>query len=452
MKISNNQMFRNFNKWCFGMLSAMLFVGSFNANAQGEALFKAKCASCHQPHKNGTGPKLFQARTKWADGGAKDGSIYQWVNNWQNAAATDPYAQTVSTWSPTAMQAFPELKKEDIDAILDWVDAQPDPATAAPDAGATGATGEMGSEELTEEDSNSWVWILLGIIFVTIIMAVGGVRRQLKNITADAAGEEVKEGVTYTDEFRTWAWKNRKFVMLGSLAIFISLCVSGILGLSTIGVVEEYHPSQPIAFPHAIHTGTNGIDCKYCHNSVTKSKSAGLPTVNVCMNCHKQINGRTPAQQEQIAKVYQAAGWDAEGMKYTGKTKEIVWNKVHVLPDHVYFNHSQHVVVGGVDCKQCHGDMTKQVETAKVQPISELNKIEGNVVLTRPTLTMGWCIECHGEKEISTGSIDTKGDGYYNEIHKRLLNNDKKLYSKYLDDGKVTVKELGGWECAKCHY
>ena len=96
--------------------------------------------------------------------------------------------------------------------------------------------------------------------------------------------------------------------------------------------------------------------------------------------------------------------------------------------------------------------MTKQVETAQVQPISELNKIEGNVVLTRPTLTMGWCIECHGEKEISTGSIDTKGDGYYNEIHKRLLNNDKKLYSKYLDDGKVTVKELGGWECAKCHY
>ncbi len=430
----------------------MLFVGTFNANAQGEALFKAKCASCHQPHKNGTGPKLFQVRTKWSDGGAKDGSIYQWVNNWQTAVATDPYAQTVSTWSPTAMQAFPELKKEDIDAILTWVDEQPDPAAAPADgASADGATA-AGGEVVTEEDSNGWVWVLLGIIFITVIMAVGGVRRQLKNVTAEASGESVKDGQTYTEEFRYWAWKNRKFVMIGSLVIFISLSVSGILGLSTIGVVEEYHPSQPIAFPHAIHTGTNGIDCKYCHNSVTKSKSAGLPTVNVCMNCHKQINGRTPAQQEQIAKIYSAAGWDAEGMKYTGKTKEIVWNKVHVLPDHVYFNHSQHVVVGGVDCKQCHGDMTKQVETVKVQPVSELNKIEGNVVLTRPTLTMGWCIECHGEKEISTGSIDTKGDGYYNEIHKRLLNNDKKLYGKYLDDGKVTVKELGGWECAKCHY
>ena len=96
--------------------------------------------------------------------------------------------------------------------------------------------------------------------------------------------------------------------------------------------------------------------------------------------------------------------------------------------------------------------MTKQVEVAKVQPVSELNKVEGNVQLTKPTLTMGWCIECHAEKEISTGSIDTKGGGYYEEIHRRLLNNDKELYSKYLEDGKVTVKELGGWECSKCHY
>ena len=238
--------------------------------------------------------------------------------------------------------------------------------------------------------------------------------------------------------------------MLSCLVLFIAMCVSGILGLSTIGVVEEYQPSQPIEFPHAIHTGANGIDCKYCHNSVAKSKSAGLPTVNVCMNCHKQINGRTPEQQVQIAKIYEAAGWD--GKEYTGKTKEIIWNKVHSLPDHVYFNHSQHVVVGGLDCKQCHGDMTKQVKTAQVRTVQELNKIEGNVVLTRPTLTMGWCIECHGEKEISTGSIDSKNDGYYNEIHKRLLNNDKSLYNKYLEDGKVTVKELGGWECAKCHY
>lgn len=452
MKISINQMFRSINTWCFGALTFLFFAGTNTALAQGEGLFKAKCATCHQPHKNGTGPKLFEVRKKWADGGAKDGSIYQWVNNWQAAVAADPYAATVSAWAPSAMNAFPELKKEEIDAIFDWVDAQPDPATAAATDGADGAAATSTTGEEGEESSNTWVWIMLAFIFAVIIAAVSGVRRQLKfavneNETGD---EDVK---SYAEELRTWAWKNKIPVSIFGLIVVIALIVTGFQGLGEIGVVEDYQPSQPIEFPHEIHAGVNGIDCKYCHNSVTKSKSAGLPTVNVCMNCHKQINGRTPEQQAKIAKVYEAAGWSTEGSgSYTGKSKPIKWNKVHVLPDHVYFNHSQHVVVGGVDCKQCHGDMTKQKETARVVPVSELNKIEGNIPLTRPTLTMGWCIECHGEKEITAGSLDTKNDGYYNEIHKRLLRNDRTLYSKYLEDGKVTVKELGGWECAKCHY
>lgn len=453
MKISSSQMFRNFRNWCFSALTIVFAAGTFTTHAQGDALFKAKCASCHQPHKNGTGPKLFQVRQKWSDGGAKEGSIYQWVNNFETAAAGDPYAQSIVAYSPANMTPFPDLKKEDIDAIFDWVDSQPDPAAAAADgAAADGAVATDGAV-VEEESSMGWIWIILGIIFVTIILAVGGVRRQLKFAAAEDAGEEVNDHLTYMEELKAWAWKYRLYVGLTSLVVVIGVVVSLFLGLYSIGVVENYQPSQPIAFPHAIHTGTNGIDCKYCHSSVTKSKTAGIPSVNVCMNCHKQVNGRTPAQQEQIAKIYDAAGWNPEGAgKYTGKTKPIVWNKVHVLPDHVYFNHSQHVVVGGIDCKQCHGDMTKQVETQKVWSVQELNKIEGNIQLTKPTLTMGWCIECHGEKEISTGSIDTKNDGYYNEIHKRLLNNDKSLYGKYLEDGKVTVKELGGWECAKCHY
>ena len=450
MKISNIQMLNGLRKLVATILLMSLSLLNFKAFSQGEALFKSKCATCHQPHKNGTGPKLFEARKKWADGGAKEGSIYQWVNNWQAAAASDPYAQTVSTWAPTAMQAFPELKKEEIDAIFDWVDSQPDPAAAPADGGASGDGMATAGEEVEEEGTFNWIWVLLGVIFAVIIGAVSGVRRQLKSALNE--GEET-EDLSYAQEFKTWAWKNKVYVGIGSLIIVICLIVSGMLGLGNIGVVEDYQPSQPIEFPHEIHAGINGIDCKYCHNSVTKSKSAGLPTVNVCMNCHKQVNGRTPEQQEKIAKIYEAAGWSTEGAGgYTGKTKPIKWNKVHVLPDHVYFNHSQHVVVGGVDCKQCHGDMTKQKETARVVPVEELNKIEGNVVLTRPTLTMGWCIECHGEKSIADGPLDTKKDGYYDEIHRRLLNNDKTLYKKYLDDGKVTVKELGGWECAKCHY
>ena len=117
-------MFINFRKWCFGIVSVMLFAVSFNANAQGEALFKAKCASCHQPLKDGTGPKLSQVRTKWADGGAKEGSIYQWVKNWQAAAASDPYAKGVTSWSATAMTSWPDLTDDQITEIFDWVDAQ----------------------------------------------------------------------------------------------------------------------------------------------------------------------------------------------------------------------------------------------------------------------------------------------------------------------------------------
>ncbi|MCE3296820.1 MAG: hypothetical protein K0R65_2534 [Crocinitomicaceae bacterium] len=443
-------MFRSIKTWCFSATAMLFLTGTFNANAQGEALFKAKCATCHQPHKNGTGPKLFEVRKKWAEGGAKsEESIYQWVNNWQAAAASDPYAQTVSTWAPTAMQVFPELKKEEITAIFDWVDAQADPATAVEEGGGDAAAG--GTEGEDEEGGFSWIWIALGLLFAIIIAAVSGVRRQLK--TAVEGADDRPDTKSYAEEFGQWAWKNKKYVGVGTLILVITLIVAGFQGLGNIGILESYQPSQPIEFPHDIHTGVNGIDCKYCHNSVTKSKTAGIPTVNVCMNCHKQINGRTPEQQEKIKAIYAAAGWSTEGAgSYTGKSKPITWNKVHVLPDHVYFNHSQHVVVGGLDCKQCHGDMTKQKETARVVPVSELNKIEGNVPLTKPTLTMGWCIECHAEKEITAGPLDTKNDGYYNEIHKRLLNNDKKLYSKYLEDGKVTVKELGGWECAKCHY
>ena len=445
MKISNIQKIKRLPSKFIFVFSLLVFLSPSISFADGGGNFKAKCSSCHQPHKNGTGPKLFQARQKWSTGGAEEGSIYQWVNNWQTAAANDPYAAGVSKWSATAMTAFPELTKVQIDEILDWVDAQPDPATAGPANGTPVVDGE--DPNSSEEGGNTWLWLILSTMFIIIILSVGGVRRQLKISTGESPSDD---NLTYTEEFKAWAWKYRLPVGLGTLVIFLSLIVTLFQGLYRINIVENYQPSQPIAFPHNKHAGVNGIDCKYCHNSVTKSKSAGIPTVNVCMNCHKQINGEGKPYASEIKKIYAAAGWNPSGPgKYTGKTKPIVWNKVHVLPDHVYFNHSQHVVVGGIDCKQCHGDMTKMSEAVKVQPVEELNKIEGNIKLSKPTLTMGWCIECHGAKEVSLG--DGK-NGYYDEIHRRLRDNDKSLYKKYLKDGKVTVSELGGWECAKCHY
>jgi len=444
-KISYGQMFRKINSFYVALFAALIFSSSFNVFSQdGEALFKSQCATCHQPHKDGTGPKLFEVRKKWEDGGAKEGSIYTWVRNWQKAAAEDPYANEVKDWSPTAMSLFPDLSNEQIDAVFDYVDAQPLPGATA-DAGGGGITSTTAIEQ---EDSLGWIWYLMGAIFIVIILSVGGVRRQLKYL--DKEEDDTQE--TYGDEIKSWVYTNRKFVGIGVLVVVLSVIITLFLTLYEIGVVTAYQPSQPIHFPHDIHAGVNGIDCKYCHNSVEKSKSAGIPTVNVCMNCHKQIQGNDDHQQEEISKIYAAAGFNPEGPgAYTGETENIVWNKVHALPDHVYFNHSQHVKVGGIDCKQCHGDMTKRHELPQVMTIEELNAVEGNIQLTKPTLTMGWCIECHGEKGISSGPINNKG-GYYDEIHKRLLENDKSLYQDYLEDGKVTVKELGGWECAKCHY
>lgn len=445
MKIAKSQLFSLRKISLFGVTALTFMTSIFSGFAQnGEELFNTHCATCHKVLDNSTGPKLQGVRKKWLDGGSSEASLYQWVKNWQVAAANDAYAKQVSEWSPTAMSVFGFLQDDEITAIFDYADNYTPPAAAA---------GPVVNDVdgPTEEKSNTWIWIILAIVFSGVILAVGGVRRQLR-----FAVEETETGAaksrSYGDELREFIIKNKIAVGISTLVVILVLLVNGYFALNEIGVYHNYQPSQPIEFPHSIHAGINGIDCKYCHNSVEKSKSASIPSVNVCMNCHKGIQGNTDAQKAQIAKIYKAAGYDPEGAgKYTGKSEPIVWNKVHVLPDHVYFNHQQHVVVGGLDCKQCHGDMTKE-STARVVPVEELSKIEGNIPLTRATLTMGWCIECHGTKEVSNGTLNTLNSGYYDEIHRRLSRHGKSLYQKMLADEKITVKELGGWECAKCHY
>jgi mono/diheme cytochrome c family protein len=446
MKIANSQLNSRRITRILSVFAIAFLSTIFSSFAQdGEELFNTHCATCHKVLDNSTGPKLQGVRKKWLDGGSTEASLYQWVKNWQVAAANDPYAKSVADWSPTAMSVFGFLSDDEITAIFDYADNYVAPVAVVAGGGDGAVSGSV------QETSNTWVWILLAIVFAGVILAVGGVRRQLRFAVEESETGAGKDR-SYGDEIREFIYKNKIAVGLATVAIILTVLVKGYFVLNGIGVYNNYQPSQPIEFPHSVHAGINGIDCKYCHNSVEKSKSAGIPTVNVCMNCHKGIPGQTDAQKAQISKIYAAAGWDPEGAgKYTGKGEPIVWNKVHVLPDHVYFNHQQHVVVGGLDCKQCHGDMTKE-GLARVVPVHELNAIEGNVQLTKATLTMGWCIECHGSKEIANGNLNTIGSGYYDEIHRRLSKHGKSLYQRMLADEKVTVKELGGWECAKCHY
>ncbi len=165
-----------------------------------------------------------------------------------------------------------------------------------------------------------------------------------------------------------------------------------------VGIDEGYMPVQPIHYSHKIHSGENKIECKYCHSSARVSKHSGIPSLNVCMNCHKNIaeyNGEEDLENgydrdfytNEIKKLYAAVGWDEDNQVYTGKTQPVKWVRIHNLPDHVYFNHAQHVEVANIECQKCHG------------PVEEME-----IMYQYSPLTMGWCINCHRES-----NIDLKG-------------------------------------------
>lgn len=421
---------------------AALFLVFFGASAyaqpNGENLFKANCAACHKPNKDFVGPALVGSQARWEENSSIE-NLYKWVKNSQGLVKEgDSYAKSLySKWG--SVMTPQSLSNEEIDAVFEYVENVPPPV----DDRKVVVDSESGS---VEAESSSLVWWIVGVLLVIVIFAVGGVKKELNNVSLEQDGKERVKDLGVGGSVRSYLWKNFNYAFFFGYVIVIASLVLFFKFLFTIGVFEDYKPEQPINFSHKLHAGELEVDCVYCHNSVEKSKSAGIPTVNVCMNCHKAVHEGAETGTEEIAKIHDAAGFNAKKLAYTGETEPIKWVKVHNLPDHVYFNHSQHVVVGDLDCKQCHGDMTKET-VARIMTTEDLNSIDDNdIKFTRPTLTMGWCIECHGQKE-----IDLSNGDYYQEVHDRLLN-DKKTYQKYLEDDKITVAELGGWECAKCHY
>jgi mono/diheme cytochrome c family protein len=435
-----------------GLFLTMGFSEKNNAYAQpdGAALFKANCSACHHPTKVVVGPALAGAKKRWADAGIPD-RIYDWVNNPKKTLDEGlPYVKTLvaahDAKGVVLMTAQP-LSKEEIDAVFAYAESAP-----APGGDKSGFTPKFtpANSKAVAKGKGRWFWVVVfGVVFMVIIFSVGGVRRQLINANLEKLGKPAIPTATYWEEFKSWASRHKVLVSFIALFFVIGGLTEGWYALKGIGVYEGYKPEQPIWFSHEVHAGYNKISCQYCHSGVEKSRHATLPTAMVCMNCHKGIQEGSITGTNEISKIYKAVGFDpATGSYIKGyKQEPIKWVKVHALPDHVYFNHSQHVVVGQLDCKQCHGDMT-QIDVAQIQPVDVLNGIEGNVKVEggRPTLTMGWCIECH-----SAAEVKMDGNGYYDELKKRLLLN-KEVYKKHLADEKITVKDLGGWECSKCHY
>ncbi len=391
----------------------------------GKALFNNNCATCHHPTKELQGPALKGAAQRWKDEGQRD-LLYKWVRNPNEVAdmGNEYVDQLIEEYKPKyGMMNARNVSNEEIDAILSYVDNYEPPKETATAQEGDGASKKAGKKE---GELLFWLIVLTGI-FLVIVFSLNGVRKSLIRTVREKEGKEAPAEIPLRT--RVYDWMGRHKVLTSLIIIFLILggLRDGWNTLMGIGVYKGYQPEQPIKFSHKLHAGKNKIDCQYCHSSVKDSKYPTIPSAMTCMNCHKAIQEGPKHGPKEIAKIYDAVGWDKEKRQYTGDKEPIKWVKVHELPDLAYFNHSQHTNVAGLECKECHG------EVRKMEEIEQKEK-----------LTMGWCLDCHTKTE-----VEMKGNGYYEEILDRMPDS---LRKHYLHDEKITVRELGGWECAKCHY
>ncbi len=407
----------------------LLFFSQTVSAADGEALFKANCANCHKPDADYTGPAL----KGWADRVPDKEWIYKWVANPAQMIATDAYSKSLfEKWKPTVMTAFGNLKKDEIDAIMKYVDDYTPPVPVAQ----TAAGGETGG------DDNTMLYGILTLVLALVAMILLQVNSNLRKLSDEKEGVYRGEPVPF--------YRNKTYLMVGVLVLFAIGGYYTINGAIGLGRMKNYQPEQPIYYSHQVHAGVNQISCLYCHGSAENSKHAGIPSVNVCMNCHMAIkeykgdpivreDGRTVDGTEEIQKLYRYAGWNPDTKQYNPDNngdgvpdgaRPIEWVKIHNLPDHVYFNHSQHVKVGKQQCQTCHGNIQEMPEVYQFSDLS-----------------MGWCVNCHRESKVDFYNKET-GDG--NKFYS--------IYEKFHTDIKnhrldsVTVEKIGGIECQKCHY
>ena len=200
-------------------------------------------------------------------------------------------------------------------------------------------------------------------------------------------------------------------ILVGGLSVHTTMAIQeGIL----LGRTKNYAPDQPVKFSHKVHAGQNKTDCQYCHSIASYSKSAGIPSPALCMNCHKVVTQGSRSGKFEINKIYRAI---ASG-------KSIPWVRLHKLPDHVFFSHAQHVGAGKVKCQECHGEVEKM-----------------DLVKQFSDLSMGWCVNCH--RKTAVQFTENKYYDSYKSLHEQLKSGQIK---------QVTVDKIGGIDCSKCHY
>ena len=408
----------------FGTIFLSLFLSfSFDLNAQddnspsfdpsivknGESLFKGNCTVCHAINEVVIGPALRDVHERQSEEW-----IYAFIKNSQKVIKSgDEYAVNLyNEYNKTLMTSF-DFSDEELNAILTYIKDESTKEVQVVVADVSDVSGQAVDSSI---NSNNFylslglnLFLLLVIIFILFRFTNLSKKyvllqdNQLKGKLLDDDDKEIVDSGFNIKEFI----KSNRVVGIASflfIGIFVKSCIDG---LYTVGIQQNYQPTQPIAFSHKVHAGQYEIDCNYCHTGVNISKSANIPSVNICMNCHNAINTDKPEIQK-ILTAYE-------------ENRPIEWVRVHNLPDLAYFNHKQHVAVGGLDCATCHG------------PIEEMD-----VVYQYSELTMGWCINCHRETEVSS-----KGNDYYKKLVELHNSSSKK---------PMTVEDIGGLECSKCHY
>lgn len=370
--------------------------------AVGEELFKQNCTQCHALNEVVVGPAL-----KGISKRRKMPWIVDFVHNSQKVIkGGDPYAVALyDKFNKTEMPNFPQFTDDDIKNIVAYIETAEE-AKASTEPGVPTEGGEQKAGDDYSTLILSLVIVVLVLVLLMLVVFLSVIKKYLKD--KESALTDADKYLVNQKFDISAVFKSRGFitvVILIFVAVGVRSCWTGIL---SVGVEQNYAPKQPIPFSHEQHVGQFNIDCGYCHTGVYRGKQAGLPSVNICMNCHNAINKGPRFGKEAINQI--KAAWESN--------TPIKWVRVHNLPDLAYFNHSQHTVVGNIQCETCHG------------PIGEME-----VVKQYSPLTMGWCINCHRET-----AVNGKGNEYYD-----------KLYAVH-NGQAMTVAEMGGLECSKCHY
>ena len=402
----------------FAFIISIFFVTLLNgttANAQdGAALFNANCTSCHAVKEKVIGPAL-----KGIEQRRSEEWLLKWIKNSQSVIKSgDEYAvKLFNENNKTVMTSF-NLKDDEIKAILAYVKTEgekPDAVAVVPTTGDGQPT----------DSKPIWPYLLIALI---VLYLLSGVLRRVQETLAKAVRSRNNEPepipVPTKVRNREWIRNNKKLIALVLIGLTLIGSVKGWYDLQSIGISQGYTPDQPIKYSHKLHAGKLQIACIYCHSGAERGKVAGIPSANVCMNCHKYVRKGPETGTEEIAKIYKALDYDPDKGTYGTNPKPIQWVRVHNLPDFAYFNHSQHFVVGKIECQTCHG------------PVQDSMTVAGQY----SPLTMGWCIDCHRKTPVKM-----EGNAYYDNLHKELK-------AKHPSDSTFTVEKIGGLECARCHY